>query len=101
MKAINFFILICSIALLIGCVDEKTNQPPEHQMIEQAYFKCERCKSIEGGIYGKGPFKKLHSKEAERCIHDWVRIDKEEFRKLGAQWYRVKWEDEIPWWTNE
>jgi hypothetical protein len=101
MREVIFIGVMCAIVIIMSCAGERTNQAPEHKAIEQAYFKCERCKSLEGGIYGKGPFKELHRKEAEKCVHAWIRIEKEEFKKLATEWYGVKWEDEIPWWTDE
>ena len=90
------FIILC----LSGCFS-KYNRPPEHKMIEMAFFKCEKCQSIEGGIYGKGPFKSLHSEKAEHCIHNWIRIEKEEFKKLGTEWKGVDWSGETPFWTRK
>lgn len=87
-------------AVLTGCAGCKTDRPPKHKMIEMAFFKCEKCRSLEGGIYGKGPFKSLHSPEAKACVHDWKPIDISEFKKLGTQWSGVDWAKEIPFWNN-
>jgi hypothetical protein len=74
---------------------------PPHKMIERAYFKCEASKNLEGGIYGKGPFKRF-GPEASACSNqDWVRISHEEFKALATQWYGVNWDNEIPWWNRE
>lgn len=74
---------------------------PPHKMIEQAYFKCEASKNLEGGIYGKGPFKRF-GPEVSACLkQDWVRINLEEFKALATQWYGVSWDNEISWWNRE
>lgn len=70
-------------------------------MIEMAFFKCEKCRSLEGGIYGKGPFKSLRSPDAKACVHDWQPIDMVEFKKLGTEWRGVDWTKEIPFWNPE
>ena len=87
--------------LLVGCAGCHTNRPPEHMMIEMAYFKCDKCKSLEGGIYRKGPFKSLHSAQAKQCVHEWQRIDKKEFKSLATEWQDVDWSGEIPFWSEE
>lgn len=69
-------------------------------MIEQAYFKCEKCRSIEGGIYGKGPLIELHSDDARSCVHGWRRIPKSEFRQPGEQWHQADWSDAIDFWRE-
>lgn len=96
---ISLLVAWMAVALaLTGC--KNTNQPPEHGMIEMAFFKCEQCQSVEGGIYGKGPTKKLHGPKAPECVHNWERITKDDFRGLGAKWSDIDWSKEIPWWTD-
>jgi hypothetical protein len=70
-------------------------------MIEMAFFKCEKCKSLEGGIYGKGPFQSLHTPTAKTCVHDWRSIDRAEFKFLGTEWQGIDWTKEIPFWSSE
>jgi len=93
-------LVIVVIALVAGCSGSISNRPPQHLMIECAYFKCEKCKSLEGGIYGKGPFKSLHSSGAVKCWHDWQRIDRKEFKILGTAWCGIDWCKEIPFWSR-
>jgi hypothetical protein len=76
------------------------HQPPPHGMIEQAYFKCEDSKSLEGGIYGKGPFKKFGPEDSACSSSEWQSISLDEFRKLATQWYEVNWSNEIAWWNR-
>jgi hypothetical protein len=93
--------IIMMISLLTGCIGCRTDRPPEHMMIEMAFFKCEKCRSLEGGIYGKGPFKSLHSPQAKTCVHDWQKISREEFKTLATQWNGIDWKSEIPFWSTE
>ena len=65
-------VLACLVSGYAGC---RRDRPPEHKMIEMAFFKCEQCRSLEGGIYGKGPFKSLHSADAKACVHNWQPIN--------------------------
>lgn len=87
--------------LLIACSGCRTNRPPEHMVIELAFFKCEKCKSLEGGIYGKGPFKSFHATQAQNCVHDWQRIDMKQFKTLATEWQGIDWSSEIPFWSTE
>ena len=98
MKAI---ILIIMAGLFSGCAGYRTNRPTDHTMIEMAYFKCDKCRSLEGGIYGKGPFKSLHTPQADKCVHNWQKVSSDEFKALATQWQGVEWNDEIPFWTTE
>lgn len=87
--------------MIAGCASQQFNQSPKHLAIEQAFFKCDKCHSLEGGIYGKGPLKKLHSDRSDSCIHDWQRIRKAEFRQYGKDWNGIVWLEEIPFWSND
>jgi hypothetical protein len=90
MKIILPIVLVCIIAGGLGC---NVNRRPEHLPVEMAFFKCEKCRSLEGGIFGKGT-EKLYSPKSEKCVHDWQRISKKEFKKLGTQWRGVDWKRE-------
>lgn len=70
-------------------------------MVEMAFFKCEKCRSLEGGIYGKGPFKSFHSPQARTCIHQWQKINLGEFRTLATNWMGCDWTQEGQWWNRE
>ena len=85
---------------LCSCSIPRRDLPPEHGLIEQAYFKCEKCHALEGGNYGKGPFKRFRSSESPRCVHAWQRISREEFGQLASQWHGVAWDNEIPFWQD-
>jgi hypothetical protein len=76
------------------------HEDPPHKMIEQAYFKCEASRNLEGGNYGKGPFKRFGPKDSLCSEHEWVRISQEEFKTLAEKWYGVNWSKEIPFWNH-
>ena len=94
-------ITIAIACLVVGCAGCYTDRPPEHKMIEMAFFKCEKCRSIEGGIYGKGPFKSFHSEDAKTCVHNWQKVSRKEFKNLGTTWAGIDWTKEIPFWSRE
>jgi hypothetical protein len=94
-------IMIALACLAAGCAGCRTDRPPDHKMIEMAFFKCEKCHSLEGGIYGKGPFKSLRSPEAKTCVHDWQAIDMAQFKELGSEWRGADWTKEIPFWNSD
>lgn len=53
------------------------NQMPYYGGIYVAYYECVKCKSLCGGIFGKGPTQKsIMDKE---CIHDWNALTKDRF----------------------
>ena len=91
--------IIALVAIVMCCTGCRTDQAPEHRMIEAAFFKCEKCLSLEGGIYGKGPFKSLHTAGASGCVHHWQRIERKEFRDLATRWSGVDWSKEISFWN--
>jgi len=78
----------------------KRDRPPKHAMIDAAYFICYRCKSAQGGIYGKGPFKEFRGKTAAQCVHDWTPVSRDEFKRFTATAYRQDWSAEIPFWRQ-
>lgn len=100
MEETRTVICVAMASLLVGCIGFQTDRPPEHLMIEMAFFKCEKCHSLEGGIYGKGPFKSLHSPTAKACVHEWRKISRAEFRMLGTRWDGIDWQSEIPFWSS-
>jgi hypothetical protein len=94
-------VMLMLAVVVTGCAGCRTDRAPEHKMIEMAFFKCEKCRSLEGGIYGKGPFKSLHTPEAKACVHEWQAIGMEEFKILGTEWRGLDWTNEIPFWNPE
>ena len=94
-------VIIAMAGLLTGCAGFQTDRPPDHKMIEMTFFTCEKCRSLEGGIYGKGPFKSFHTTEAKKCIHQWQTISMGEFKALATQRNEIDWSREIPFWNAE
>lgn len=82
------------------CASAGQHEEPPHKMIEQAYFKCAASKNIEGGNYGKGPFKRFGPKLSLCSKEEWVKISKEEFKTLAEKWYGFDWSKEIPYWAQ-
>ena len=76
------------------------DRPPESRFlppIKVAFYRCPRCGSQEGGIYGKGPSRRLRTPEATRCVHQWQAISKEEFARRAAADFDVSLGD---WWQR-
>lgn len=63
------------------------NRSPWYGGIYEGYYECSKCKSLHGGIFGKGPTK--HRTVDTECIHDWQAIYKQEFCK------KIKTENEL------
>lgn len=55
----------------------KKNQMPYYGGIYVAYYKCTKCESLCGGIFGKGPTQKKIIDE--ECIHKWNALSKDRF----------------------
>jgi hypothetical protein len=95
---------VCS-ALLFAAISVPSfageHEPPPHKMIELAYFKCEASRNIEGGIYGKGPFKRFGPEKSACSSSERVPIQHEEFKRLATEWYGYDWSKEIPWWNRK
>ena len=98
MKSTALILLTALSVTLCGCA--RYNQPPKTMMIEQAFFACSKCGSLDGGVYGKGPVKSFWTKAASHCIHDWQPISKGEFEFLATERFGVDWSKEIPYWSE-
>ena len=95
-------ILGCSLPLFLPLrwFRPRANQPPPAALIEQAYFACDKCGTLSGGIFGKGPTKRLDGPGRKTCVHAWKRVTREEFKRRATQVYGVNWEKEIPYWRR-
>ena len=76
------------------------NRPPPHMAIEQAYFHCDKCDSLQGGVFGKGPTMRLHTMNRLWCIHNWRRIDRARFKTLATENHGIDWSQQISFWTR-
>lgn len=84
------------VSLLIETIYLHASEP-EHALMDHRYWACEQSKSLEGGIYGKGPFKKF-GPTGVCSQEEWRAVSQEEFRRLASEWYRFDWSEEIPFW---
>ena len=75
-KIIIIITILISVLFLMRIFSPFNRKPKSKYMIFVGYYKCEKCRSLEGGIYGKGPMKILHSKKSIWCIHKWEEINK-------------------------
>jgi hypothetical protein len=62
---------------------------------------CDKCGSLDGGIYGKGPHKRLRSEPGAWCVHRWRLISHGEFKQQATVRFGVDWSQEIPFWSEE
>lgn len=84
--------------LLIGFVHVHADEP-SHVLMDHKYWACEESKSLEGGIYGKGPFKRFGPPGA--CAEDkWQAVSQKDFKRLAVEWYGFDWSEEIPFWQQ-
>jgi len=90
---------LAALMFCLLCSSAHAAEPP-HKAIEQAFFKCEAGRSLQGGIYGKGPFKRFGPEPSQCSEAQWVRISKEEFRSLASEWHSQNWGKEIEWWQR-
>jgi hypothetical protein len=101
---------ILLIALLLGLAGValalylRVDRGPHDQPlppITHEYFACEKCGSLDGGIYGKGPVKHFRTKTGHWCVHDWRLIDRAEFKRQATEVFGVDWSKEIPFWPED
>ncbi len=90
-----------AILLLISGIGIYTmDRRPSHGLVEQAYFLCYKCGNAEGGIYGKGPFRKFGGSKPWKCLHKWKRVNREEFKAFVTAHFGIDWAKEIPFWSQ-
>ena len=58
---------------------KSVNESPWNGGIYAASYECSKCRSLHGGIYGKGPTQ-VHITD-KQCIHDWQAVYWEDFLK--------------------
>lgn len=59
--------------------------------IAHEYHVCDKCGSLDGGVYGKGPHKRFRTDAGGWCAHDWRPIDRAEFKQQAAERFGVDW----------
>jgi hypothetical protein len=77
-----------------SCASPRDQPPRREGYIVHAYHHCEKCGTVQGGIYEKGPFKQFPGPDKESCRHEWREISREEFKRLAAEDHRVDWSQE-------
>ena len=76
-------------------------EPPPHNMIEEAYFLCSASRTLEGGIFGKGPLRKFGPQPGQCKAAEWRPITRTEFKALATQWYTVDWSRDIEFFRED
>jgi hypothetical protein len=90
--------LVIVLVMLPGWLFSRRDRHPPTGIIDHAYFYCEQCDSLVGGIFGKGPVKHFDGPNKRRCVHAWRKITKAEFKALAGKLYAVDWASEHDWW---
>jgi|GEM_PF-3471103 len=94
-------IIIFSLIIITLWLWPFNNTPEGFVICSEGYYKCEKCKSLDGGIFGKGPCKNFMTKKATFCIHKWEKISKSDFRIYATQWFNYDWTKEDGLWWND
>jgi hypothetical protein len=95
-------LLALVVGLLAVWIFPGKDRPPPHGLIDHAYFYCEKCHSLVGGIFGKGPVKRFDGINKQRCDHHWQKITRAEFKALAAKLYAIDWAYEAgSFWRDE
>ena len=68
--------------------------------MEYAFYKCVASRSLEGGIYKKGPFRRFGRDPPTCSTTQWERIERDEFKRLATEWHGKQWEAEILFWSE-
>jgi len=77
---------------MLGCV--RPGQHPHAGLfppIAQEYYACSTCRSLHGGIYGKGPTMWVKAENADQCRHSWTMITLAEFQERAASEFPDQW----------
>jgi hypothetical protein len=93
-----FRIFVLVFVMLPGWPFSRKDRSPPTGVIDHAYFYCEKCDSLIGGVFGKGPVKHFDGPNKRKCVHTWKKITKTEFKALSGKLYGVDWANEHDWW---
>ena len=86
--------LALTVALLFLSSCQHNRGPVRDQAVIVAYHYCEECRSLQGGLYEKGPFKSFPGENRKNCIHEWQEISEARFYQLATELYDVDWSKE-------
>lgn len=92
-------LMVFALSLVVSC----SNRPPYSFLppIAEEYFRCEKCGSLDGGIYGKGPLMHPRTSTGDECVHDWKLISRVQFKEVATASFGVDWSTKGPWWARE
>jgi len=93
---VRFLIALSALVYTSAIAGER----PPYAKIEEAYFVCMPSRTLQGGIFGKGPIRKFGPQPGECASAAWQRISREQFKDLAVQWYSIDWEREIPFFSS-
>lgn len=68
--------------------------------IAHEYHVCDKCGSLDGGVYGKGPHKRMQSDSGGWCAHRWQSINRAEFKGRASRQFGVDWSREAQFWSE-
>jgi len=89
MKNLRAIILLAPLTAIAG-------EHPPHMAVEEAYFECLASKSLQGGIFGKGPLRKFGPQPGTCSEKQWQKVSREQFKIRATQWCGTNWERDIP-----
>lgn len=95
MKSLTW-VLVALLLLTTGCIGPGRHPHGFLPPIAEEYYVCEKCGSLHGGIYGKGPLASFESSGGAQCWHRWHQITKGEFQAKAKDGYPSQWEKAIP-----
>ena len=86
---------LIALMLILPMLGVAGERPPA-RLAEEAYFECPTSRSLQGGIFGKGPVRTFGPSPAGCSENEWQRISREDFKARATQLYGKNWEAEIP-----
>ena len=91
---------LIAFALLLPLVAH-AGENPRHMAVEQAYFECTASRSLQGGIFGKGPLRTFGPQPGQCSADAWRRVDRATFKARAGEWYGVDWSKDIPFFSED
>jgi hypothetical protein len=84
--------LVVAVPVLVGYLRvDRGPHAGELPPIAHEYHVCDKCGSLDGGIYGKGPHKRMRSESGNWCVHRWRSISRAEFKVRASEQFGVDW----------
>lgn len=97
------FALLPTVAVVLAGCSLLPDRPPKRDgFCVYAFYACEKCGSVEGGISQKGPYKRFSGPGRGWCRHEWTEIPRSRFEELATERYGVDWSaDPMPFWNHD